>query len=145
MFERGEQKMQVGRARLLARALADLHGQRPFTGCRQYALPFAVAAVKQQHRVALRKPQDVTQIIGLVAIERNLGPTGKRAIEVDARGAEVVSRHGGNRAQTTVADKAKGGLSRFEPLCEGVDLARFAAFPTQSASCYKRCVDRPRV
>ena len=70
VLERGKQKMQIGRARLLARAFADRRRKLPV--CRRAdepGPPFAVAAIEQEHLVAVLKPQHVTQIIRLGAIE----------------------------------------------------------------------------
>ena len=94
MLERREQEMQVARPRLLAHALADQRGQRPLAGAGEPRLPFAVAAVEQQQGIAALEPQHVEQVIGLVAVERNLAAAGQRGIEVDAGGAEIVGWHG---------------------------------------------------
>ena len=69
MFERGEQKMQVGRPRLLAPALADDRRQRPLAGAGEPGLPFAVAAVEQEQLIPVLEPQHVKQIIRLGAVE----------------------------------------------------------------------------
>ena len=34
------------------------------------------------------------QVVGLAAVERDLPPAGQRGIEIDARGTEIVVRHG---------------------------------------------------
>ena len=89
--------MQVERPRLLPDALPDFGRQRPLAGPGELGLPFAVAAVEQQQRVPSAEPEHVEQVIGLLAVERNLVAAGERRIEVNAGGAEIVVRHGVNR------------------------------------------------
>ena len=67
MLERREQKVQVARLGLRALPLAEPGGHRLLAVRDQRSLPFAVAAVKQQHRIAVGKPQHIAQVIDLAA------------------------------------------------------------------------------
>ncbi len=139
MLERREQEMQIVGLRLRAGARADPDGRRFPALARQFGLPFAVAAVEQQHPVATLEPQHVDQIVGPVAVEGEFLALGERRLEIQAGGAEIVARHG-----VIGSFRLSPGNIRRRPVgiashpSRSGNFARFAAFPTYSRGCYKR-------
>ena len=79
MLERGKQKMQIARPRLDAGLFADLGGKRALARGGKPRLPFAVAAVEQQHRSAALEAEHVEQVIALVAVSATSLPAAKAA------------------------------------------------------------------
>jgi hypothetical protein len=87
--------MQVERGGLGPGARADGERQPAFSGARERAPPFAVAAVEYQHAIARLQPQHVAEVIGLRRVECDARPLLDRRVEVKTRGVEIAAGHGG--------------------------------------------------
>src|SRR5262249_20595112 len=93
VLERREQIMQVERGGLGPGARADGEREPAFSGARERAPPFAVAAVEYQQATARFQPQHVAAAISLTRVERDACPLLDRRVEVKARGAEIAAGH----------------------------------------------------
>ncbi len=77
---------------LRADRVQDLERVRPLAP-RDRGAPFAVAPVEHQNGGAGCEPEDVTEVIALVALQRDRGSGGKGAIDEQAGGTEVEQSH----------------------------------------------------
>jgi hypothetical protein len=55
--------------------------------------PFAVAAVEDQNIPSVSEPQHPSEVMRLAAIDRDGNPGGKRHIDVEPGGSEIIMRH----------------------------------------------------
>jgi len=94
VLERCEQIMQVERGGLGPGARADGEREPAFSGARERAPPFAVAAVEYQHAIARFQPQHVGEVIGLRCVERDARALLDRRVEVKARDTDIAAGHG---------------------------------------------------
>ncbi len=85
--------MQVKRGGLGPGARADGEREPAFSGARERAPPFAVAAVEYQHAIARFQPQHVAEVIGLRRVERDACALVERRVEVKAGGADIAAGH----------------------------------------------------
>ena len=80
MFQRRKDVSEVGQAILRPGLGHDRETVRPFAA-RDRSLPFAVASVEHQDRIARGKPQHIAEIIALVALERDRFARRQRGID----------------------------------------------------------------
>ncbi len=92
VLERREHIVQVGETVLFPGLADDLRAVRPLAA-RERGLPFAVAAVEDQHGVARRQPQHIAEVVGLVAVKRDAAAGGQRRIDEKTGTAEVEFWH----------------------------------------------------
>ena len=92
--------MQIARPWLRAHTGFDSDNGGPFSEPRKAAAPFALAPVEHQNRIPLPQPQDIEEIICLVAIKHRIGAGGQRRIDEKPGRAKFVARHGVNCRKT---------------------------------------------
>ena len=92
MFERRENISEIGQPILRPGPRHDGETVRPFAAGDR-SLPFAVAAVEHQDRVACGEPKHIAEIVALVALKRDRLAWRQRGIDEQPGLAEIVLRH----------------------------------------------------
>ena len=93
-FERCEQVVQVQGLGLGTRLGGDGERHRALGALREARAPFAITAVKDQHRLARFEPQHMGQVMRLGAIEDDARPRREAGVDVKTRAFEIVAGHG---------------------------------------------------
>ena len=84
-LDRREQQPKVGFRRLGPKLLKHRHINaflRDMIDCRA---PFPIASIEQLQRRAVAQPHDITQIVRLLLLKRNLGPIGQIILDIQPR------------------------------------------------------------
>jgi len=85
--------MQVAGNSLLARLFTDRKPHRSLASRRQARAPFPIAAVEQQDVCVCLEAQHVDKVVGLIAIQRDLGVLAERSVDEKPGRAEIITRH----------------------------------------------------
>src|SRR5258706_16085393 len=93
MFQRRKDASELGQAILRAGLRNNGEAVRPFAASNR-SLPFAIASIEHENRLAGGKPQHVAEIIALAALERDRFARRKCGIDKQPRFAKIVLRHG---------------------------------------------------
>ncbi|CAM5190671.1 hypothetical protein BTHI11S_02571 [Bosea thiooxidans] len=109
MLQRREKVMQVGRRRLLPDLPEKCEAGLLAPFRHHVRQPFAVAAVEDEHAVSGLEPQDVEQIVGLLALQRQDGLRRKSPVDEKPVAGEIGNGHGRKRflGWATVVDDVK--------------------------------------
>src|ERR1700737_3752317 len=93
MFQRRKDASEVGQAILRPGLRNDGETVGPFAA-QNRSLPFAVAAVERENRLARGQPQHIAEIISLVVVKRDRLARRKGGIDKQPRRTKIVLRHG---------------------------------------------------
>ena len=85
--------MQVAGRGLLARAFGQPQREGLLARLGQFRAPFPVPPIEHQHGHARLHAQHIDEVVRLVALERNHRAGGKRHLDKQPDGTEIVARH----------------------------------------------------